>query len=217
MSNRRLVPLNVVSLPTAPSGVARAGDLYHNSTDGNLYVSDGTAWTALGGADGPYGSGDFDYDFSRKTTDDLTEGSTNKYFTAQRALTATQGAYDAYGSAVAAEVAANLYTDQAIAGFDALPTQTGNAGKFLSTNGTTTSWQTVSTVSSQFLVQSSAPASPTMGAVYFNSTTRSLLVFDGNDWISAGAIYGSVIDGGNSRTSYQPTSLLDGGVSSSTY
>ena len=45
------------------------------------------------------------------TTDDLTEGSTNKYFTNQRALDATAAAYDAAGAASAAQTAAQSYAD----------------------------------------------------------------------------------------------------------
>jgi len=48
------------------------------------------------------------------TTDDLTEGSTNLYFTNQRALDATSSAYDAAGSASTAESNANSYTDDLI-------------------------------------------------------------------------------------------------------
>jgi hypothetical protein len=48
------------------------------------------------------------------TTDDLTEGSTNKYFTDQRALDATSAAYDPAGSASTAESNANTYTDDLI-------------------------------------------------------------------------------------------------------
>ena len=48
------------------------------------------------------------------TTDDLSEGSTNKYFTNQRALDATAAAYDVAGAASSAEGAANTYTDNAI-------------------------------------------------------------------------------------------------------
>ena len=48
------------------------------------------------------------------TTDDLTEGSTNLYFTDQRALDATSSAYDAAGSASTAESNANSYTDDLI-------------------------------------------------------------------------------------------------------
>lgn len=45
------------------------------------------------------------------TTDDLTEGATNLYFTDARALSATSAAYDAAGSAATAESNANSYTD----------------------------------------------------------------------------------------------------------
>lgn len=51
--------------------------------------------------------------------------------------------YDPAGAAAAAEVDANAYTDAAIADFDALPLQTGNAGKFLTTDGSATSWGVV--------------------------------------------------------------------------
>jgi hypothetical protein len=44
-------------------------------------------------------------------TDDLAEGTTNLYFTNQRALDATNAAYDAAGSAATAESNANDYTD----------------------------------------------------------------------------------------------------------
>lgn len=44
-------------------------------------------------------------------TDDLAEGVTNLYFTDQRALDATNAAYDAAGSAATAESNANTYTD----------------------------------------------------------------------------------------------------------
>jgi hypothetical protein len=47
-------------------------------------------------------------------TDDLTEGTTNLYFTSQRALDATAAAYDPAGSAATAEGNANDYTDTAI-------------------------------------------------------------------------------------------------------
>ncbi|NDB57993.1 hypothetical protein EB001_06065 [bacterium] len=51
-------------------------------------------------------------------TDDISEGTTNKYFTNQRALDATASAYDAYGAASSAEGNANTYTDNQIAALD---------------------------------------------------------------------------------------------------
>lgn len=73
----------------------------------------------------------------------IIEGSTNDAFettltvtdpTADRVLTLP----DATGT-----IATEGYVDTAISEFDALPTQTGNNGKFLQTNGSTTTWATV--------------------------------------------------------------------------
>ena len=49
------------------------------------------------------------------TTDNLTEGTNNKYFTPQRALDATASAYDPAGSAATAQANAEDYADTAIA------------------------------------------------------------------------------------------------------
>ncbi len=51
---------------------------------------------------------------SNHNTDDLSEGSSNLYFTNQRALDATASAYDTAGSASAAQAAAEDYTDTAL-------------------------------------------------------------------------------------------------------
>lgn len=58
-----------------------------------------------------YTSSSFNTDFAAKDTDDLSEGTTNKYFTAQRALDATASAYDVAGAAAAAQDAAETYAD----------------------------------------------------------------------------------------------------------
>lgn len=213
MSNRRLVPLNVVALPTLPVVGHRPGDLVYVEADGNVYVSDGSVWTVLGGAAGTYGSADFSTDFSLKTTDDLSEGGTNLYFTSARAVAATDGVYDPAGSATAAEFAANLYTDQSVAAFDPLPDQTGNAGRYLQTDGTSTLWSEVSTEASQFLVLTTAPSSPSVGACYFDTTLKTLQIYDGTSWSSAGGL-GTTVDGGTSSSVYSTTSVLDGGTAS---
>lgn len=57
--------------------------------------------------------------WSGKTTDDLTEGATNQYFTNQRALDATASAYDAAGSASSAQAAAQSYADGLAVNYDA--------------------------------------------------------------------------------------------------
>jgi hypothetical protein len=53
LSNRRLVPLNLVALDSAPTGGMRTGDLYFNSVESKVYVYDGEAWiVATGGGTG---------------------------------------------------------------------------------------------------------------------------------------------------------------------
>lgn len=58
-------------------------------------------------------------DISNHDTDSLSEGVTNLYFTDQRALDATNAAYDAAGSAATAESNANDYTDGEISTLEA--------------------------------------------------------------------------------------------------
>lgn len=81
----------------------------------NVTVSydSGTGLTTIASTS-DYTSSSFNTDFAAKTTDALSEGSINRYFTNQRALDATASAYDAAGSAATAEGNANTYTDQAI-------------------------------------------------------------------------------------------------------
>jgi len=61
-----------------------------------------------------YDGSSFDTDFAAKTTDDLTEGAGNLYFTDARAQAALDGLYDPAGSASTAETNAASYTDTAV-------------------------------------------------------------------------------------------------------
>lgn len=72
----------------------------YDDTDGELNFSVADQWTG-------------------KTTDDLSEGVTNQYFTNQRALDATASAYDAAGSATTAENNAKAYADGLATNYDA--------------------------------------------------------------------------------------------------
>lgn len=72
----------------------------YDDTDGEIAFSVADQWTG-------------------KTTDDLTEGTTNKYFTNQRALDATASAYDAAGAATTAENNAKSYADSLATNYDA--------------------------------------------------------------------------------------------------
>ena len=63
-------------------------------------------------------------------TDDIEEGTTNKYFTNQRALDATAAAYDVAGSASTAEANAATYTDNAINALDTDDIEEGTSNKY---------------------------------------------------------------------------------------
>jgi hypothetical protein len=64
----------------------------YDDTDGEIVFTVADQWTG-------------------KTTDDLSEGATNLYFTNQRALDATASAYDVAGAASTAQAAAESYAD----------------------------------------------------------------------------------------------------------
>jgi hypothetical protein len=61
-----------------------------------------------------------------------------------------------------------------------IPTQTGNGGKFLSTDGSAVSWATV--IGSVY--QASAPSSPSTGAIWTNSNNNVFYQYNGTSWIS---------------------------------
>jgi hypothetical protein len=81
-----------------------AADLLTNATLTNITITGTGAGLTISAENGVADS----------DTDDLTEGSTNLYFTNQRALDATAAAYDAAGAAATAESNANTYTDTEI-------------------------------------------------------------------------------------------------------
>ena len=86
-----------------------AANLLTNATLSNITITgDGTGLT-ISAENGVADS----------TTDDLDEGTTNKYFTDQRALDATAAAYDAAGAASTAETNAKNYADGLAVNYDA--------------------------------------------------------------------------------------------------
>jgi hypothetical protein len=157
------------------------------------------------------------------TTDFLTQGSTNKYFSDELAqdavaqalasgthtnitvtysdeansisLAAAPGYVDEQAvDAVAAAIAAGTHTNISIAyndsansisftGADALPSQSGNAGKFLSTDGTNDSW-----VFPKIPTGASETSSPSEGQLYFNINANALKVYSGGAWLTVGAV-----------------------------
>ena len=76
-----------------------------------------------------------------------------------------------------------------LSGLDPLPTQTGNAGKYLSTDGTVASWAEVQTGSEHYS-QEATPTSPNLGATWYKPSTGKSYqrVNDGSSdiWIEIG-------------------------------
>lgn len=197
---------------TAERAQDAAAQMIVGGTHTNVSVEyDGVAGIlSLTGAE-TYGSVEFDADLATKDTDDLAEGG-NLYFTNQRALDATAAAYDAAGSAAAAQSAAEDYTDSVVAAFDALPSQTGNDGKFLTTDGSTATWQTLPGLATSVEVLFEAPAgTPPMGACYFDALLNTLRIYNGGAWVSMAAEEGSVISAGSA--SNPGTTLYNAGDS----
>ncbi|WMM95607.1 hypothetical protein CRP143_gp42 [Roseobacter phage CRP-143] len=94
----------------------------------------------------------------------------------------------ASGANVGDIVDINAYFDVTYAGADAiLPDQAGNSGKFLTTDGTNSSWGTVDLTDlnpTTFTIPnySSAPSNPSAGDLYYNTTDLLVYTYDGNAW-----------------------------------
>jgi hypothetical protein len=129
MAKKFLVPLSVNGLASDPASGSE-GDLYFNTVSKSLKIYKNGAWEEVGGAGNESASiiayineqidDTYDLIFEGQYTDDIEEGVSNLYFTNQRAL-------DAVG----------------------MPSQTGNSGKYLTTNGASTSWGVVDALPSQ--------------------------------------------------------------------
>jgi len=73
-----------------------------------------------------------------------------------------------------------------------LPVQTDNSGKYLTTDGTTTSWITAPIAYTRGMT-SQRPASPTAGDLFFNLQKKAFEVWTGSAWVSV-AVNGAVPD-----------------------
>lgn len=89
LNKNELLNARIQNLSTAPSSPV-AGQVYYNTSDSALYLYDGSAWQQMAvGAD------------AAASTDELTEGSTNLYFTNERAQ-------DAIGTAITGGTQTNI-------------------------------------------------------------------------------------------------------------
>lgn len=68
-----------------------------------------------------------------------------------------------------------------------LPSQTGQSDKYLTTNGTVASWQTLPGLATSVQVLLVAPADPATGSVYFDGSIQNLRVFNGSSWVTLGS------------------------------
>ena len=96
------------------------------------------------------------------------------------------------------------------ASVDALPSQSGQNGKYLTTDGTTASWGTI-TIPPGTTVSDTAPSSPSVGQLWWESDTGILYIYYDGFWVEATAgIVGPQGDSGvvQSATAPTDTSLL---------
>lgn len=101
---------------------------------------------------------------------------------------------------------------------DALPTQTGNEGKYLQTNGTTASWADVSSI----VASDTAPTSPVAGMVWVNTLTgveyTYIVDVDSSQWVELGPTPTLVAagdidaDGGSAVSTYLAAQKINGGT-----
>ena len=112
----------------------------------------------------------------------------------------------ASGANVGDIVDINAYFDVTYAGADAiLPDQAGNSGKFLTTDGTNSSWGTVdlSVKEDKIPRQATAPTSPGIGDLWYDTDDYVLRVYDGTEWqivkASFSATGGTISESGGFR------------------
>lgn len=104
------------------------------------------------------------------------------------------------GSSGAATLSSNVLNIPNYTANGLLPSQTGNSGKYLKTDGTNTSWGTV-TAGAVFTVSATAPSSPANGDSWFDTTNGIYFIYvnDGNSsqWIESSNTTNSVIPTGS--------------------
>jgi hypothetical protein len=169
MAKRFLVPLNVNVLSSDPE-IGSEGDLYFNSVIKSLKIYKNNAWEEIGTDSSasliPYIDLQIDdvYDVLYGNfleaddttdlvysldTDDVIEGLTNLYFTEARAIDAVLPTQEGNSGKYLTTDGASVSWIEVEASGSSLPTQEGNSGKYLTTDGASASWGTVDALPSQ--------------------------------------------------------------------
>jgi hypothetical protein len=115
LSKNELQNAAIQNLATAPASPV-AGQIYYNTVDKALQFYNGTAWLTL--AQGGDLTSVIQAAIDAVDTDDIEEGSSNLYFTNQRAIDAGDGIFEGYGAAATAQANAEDYADGLASNYD---------------------------------------------------------------------------------------------------
>lgn len=145
------------------------------------------------------------------TGGDLTMSGTTGTAITNATLATVNSNTGSFGSATSVPVitvnAKGLITAVSTATVTSLPTQTGNADKYLTTNGTTASWAYVAAT----VVSATAPTSPISGMKWLDTTTGNEYTYvndgDSSQWVELGPL-----NGGNAATAVTAVNLSGGTV-----
>jgi len=161
MAKKFLTPIGLVSLPSDPA-TGIEGQVYFNTTTDSIKIYANDVWTELQGG----GGGSVIYTANQPDTTDLEVGTIWVDSNAEITSDGNVANLDSYltiisasstyatktelnninltstinTASAAAYASASAYTNSAISSFQALPNQSGNNGKYLTTNGSSTSW-----------------------------------------------------------------------------
>ena len=193
MAKKFLTPIGLVSLPSDPA-TGIEGQVYFNTTTDSIKIYANDVWTELqgggGGASVIYTANQPDItdleigtiwvDSNVEITNDgnvvdldsyLTIISASSTYATKTELNNINLTSTINTASAAAYASASAYTNSAISSFQALPNQSGNNGKYLTTNGSSTSWvpldlnsaiQTASAAAVTYLVDGAPAALDTL-------------------------------------------------------